>query len=70
MLYIHSIKQARENMLYQRQNNWDVHRKVIAELSFDLPVSYKFHKQNSVDVQVNLICFTWNSNEYVLHYRD
>lgn len=39
-----------------------VHPKVIAELRFDLPASYKFHKQNSVDVQVDLIRFTWKSN--------
>lgn len=31
--------------------------KVIAELRFDLPASYKFHRQNSVDVQVDLIRF-------------
>ncbi|XP_022179411.1 methyltransferase-like protein 5 [Myzus persicae] len=35
----------------------NVHAKVIAELRFDLPASYKFHKQNSVDVQVDLIRF-------------
>ncbi|XP_025197385.1 methyltransferase-like protein 5 [Melanaphis sacchari] len=34
-----------------------VHSKVIAELRFDLPASYKFHKQNSVDVEVDLIRF-------------
>ncbi|KAF0714416.1 methyltransferase-like protein 5, partial [Aphis craccivora] len=34
-----------------------VHLKVIAELRFDLPVSYKIHKQNSVDVPVDLIRF-------------
>lgn len=34
-----------------------VHAKVIAELRFDLPASYKFHKQDSVDVQVDLIRF-------------
>lgn len=38
-----------------------VHPKVIAELRFDLPASYKFHKYNSVDVQVDLIRFTWKS---------
>lgn len=34
-----------------------VDSKVIAELRFDLPASYKFHKQNSVDIQVDLIRF-------------
>lgn len=36
---------------------WGIHSKVIAELKFDLPASYKFHKQNSVDVHVDLIRF-------------
>lgn len=33
--------------------------KVIAELRFDLPASYKFHKQSSVDVEVDLIRFAF-----------
>lgn len=36
---------------------WGVHSKVIAELRFNLPASYKFHKQDSVDVKVDLIRF-------------
>jgi len=35
----------------------NVYAKVIAELKFDLPASYKFHKQDSVDVKVDLIRF-------------
>lgn len=35
----------------------NVFAKVIAELKFDLPASYKFHKRNSVDVEVDLIRF-------------
>lgn len=34
-----------------------IYCKVIAELRFNLPASYKFHKQASVDVQVDLIRF-------------
>lgn len=34
-----------------------VNCKVIAELRFDLPASYKFHKKDSVDVEVDLIRF-------------
>lgn len=34
-----------------------VYAKVIAQLHFDLPASYKFHKQDSVDVEVDLIRF-------------
>jgi len=35
--------------------------KVIAELRFDLPASYKFHKQDSIDVHVDLIRFSFPS---------
>lgn len=34
-----------------------VHSKVVAELKFDLPSTYKFHKHDSVDVKVDLIRF-------------
>lgn len=36
---------------------WGVYSKVIAELRFDLPATYKFHKKDSVDIQVDLIRF-------------
>lgn len=31
--------------------------KVLAELKYDLPNTYKFHKKNSVDIQVDFIRF-------------
>lgn len=31
--------------------------KVIAELRYDLPQTYKFHKQSSVDIKVDFIRF-------------
>ncbi|XP_050421900.1 rRNA N6-adenosine-methyltransferase METTL5 [Adelges cooleyi] len=37
-----------------------VYSKVIAELRFDLPASYKFHKKDSVDVKVDLVRFSKN----------
>lgn len=36
---------------------WGVEAKVIAELRFDLPHTYKFHSKTSVDIQVDLIRF-------------
>lgn len=42
-------------------NKLGICSKVIAELRFDLPASYKFHKQNSVDIQVDLIRFVITS---------
>lgn len=38
-------------------NKLGVYSKVIANLRFDLPASYKFHKKDSVDVEVDLIRF-------------
>lgn len=40
-----------------------VYCKVIAELRFDLPASYKFHKKDSLDVQVDLIRFVLPNQE-------
>ena len=34
---------------------WGVSFEVMAELRFDLPATYKFHKQKSVDIEVDLI---------------
>lgn len=31
--------------------------KVLAELRYDLPNTYKFHKKNSVDIKVDFIRF-------------
>lgn len=36
---------------------WGVKTKVLAELRFDLPATYKFHKKNSVDICVDFIRF-------------
>ncbi|XP_014664520.1 PREDICTED: methyltransferase-like protein 5 [Priapulus caudatus] len=36
---------------------WKVDMEVIAELRFDLPKSYKFHKKGSVDIEVDFIRF-------------
>lgn len=45
----HMEKKARE---------WDVGMEVIAELKFDLPASYRFHKHKTADVAVDFIRFT------------
>ncbi len=36
---------------------WGTTMEVMAELRFDLPASYKFHKKSSVDIEVDLIRF-------------
>lgn len=35
----------------------NVNAKVLAEIQFDLPKVYKFHKEKSVDISVDLWCF-------------
>ncbi|XP_071947005.1 rRNA N(6)-adenosine-methyltransferase METTL5-like [Antedon mediterranea] len=42
----HVIKKAKE---------WGVNIEIVAELRFDLPATYKFHKQKSVDIEVDFI---------------
>ena len=37
-----------------------IQMKVLAELKFDLPASYKFHKQKSVDIDVDFIRFSFD----------
>lgn len=37
--------------------DWDVGSQVLAELRFDLPASYTFHKKLSVDIEVDFIRF-------------
>lgn len=35
-----------------------VNGEVLAELRYDLPSTYKFHKKHSVDIQVDFLRFT------------
>eukprot|EP01130_Rhizamoeba_saxonica_P019010 TRINITY_DN9731_c0_g1_i1.p1 TRINITY_DN9731_c0_g1~~TRINITY_DN9731_c0_g1_i1.p1 ORF type:complete len:223 (-),score=56.10 TRINITY_DN9731_c0_g1_i1:51-719(-) len=37
---------------------WGVNAEVLAELRFDLPNTYRFHKKNNVDIEVDLIRFS------------
>ncbi|XP_075216107.1 methyltransferase like 5 [Lycorma delicatula] len=39
---------------------WGVNAKVIAELRYNLPATYKFHNKNSVDIQVDVVRFYHN----------
>ncbi|NXY89534.1 METL5 protein, partial [Alcedo cyanopectus] len=42
----------------RQANEWKVKMEVIAELRYDLPASYKFHKKKSVDIEVDFIRFS------------
>jgi len=50
-------KSSTRKYVISTARKWGVSSKVIAELKFNLPASYRFHKKNSVDVKVDLIRF-------------
>uniref|UniRef100_A0A3B4XAT2 Methyltransferase 5, N6-adenosine n=1 Tax=Seriola lalandi dorsalis TaxID=1841481 RepID=A0A3B4XAT2_SERLL len=41
-------KTSTREHIQKKANNWGVKMEVIAELRYDLPASYKFHKKKSV----------------------
>jgi len=50
-------KTSTRKHILKRAAKWGVDAKVIARLRFDIPQMYRFHKQKSVDVEVDLIRF-------------
>jgi len=50
-------KTSTRKFIISEARKWGISSKVIAELKFNLPASYKFHKKNSVDIRVDLIRF-------------
>lgn len=51
-------KTSTREHIQKKANDWGVKMEVIAELRYDLPASYKFHKKKSVDIQVDFIRFS------------
>ncbi|XP_060786185.1 rRNA N6-adenosine-methyltransferase METTL5 isoform X1 [Neoarius graeffei] len=51
-------KTSTRDHIQKKASDWKVKMEVIAELRYDLPASYKFHKKKSVDIQVDFIRFT------------
>jgi len=49
---------TRQHVL-SKAKDWGVEAKVIAELRYDLPATYKHHKKNSVDIEVDFIRFSF-----------
>jgi len=52
-------RSTREHVL-AKAGQWGAKGDVIAELRYDLPASYKFHKKASVDIEVDLFRFTFS----------
>ncbi|XP_015277726.1 PREDICTED: methyltransferase-like protein 5 [Gekko japonicus] len=47
--------------IQKKADDWKVKMEVLAELRYDLPASYKFHKKKSVSIEGMLICMRWTS---------
>ena len=50
---------TREHVL-KKAAEWGVRAEVLAELRYDLPRSYKHHKKDSVDIQVDFVRFSFD----------
>ncbi|XP_076327439.1 methyltransferase like 5 isoform X2 [Tachypleus tridentatus] len=55
-------KTATREHIRKKTKEWGVNMEVISELRFDLLSSYKFHKHQSVDIQVDFIRFSFPSS--------
>ena len=54
---------TRPFLLKLLNEKWGLNAEVVAEMKFDIPNMYKFHKQKSVDVEVDLLRVYWNETE-------
>jgi hypothetical protein len=45
------------------KDKWGLNAEVVAEMKFDIPNMYKFHKQKCVDVNVDLLRIFWDEME-------
>ncbi|XP_030044520.1 methyltransferase-like protein 5 [Microcaecilia unicolor] len=51
-------KTSTREHIQKKAEEWKIKMEVIAELRYDLPASYKFHKKKSVDIEVDFIRFS------------
>ena len=52
-----SLHNFYETVFQRKASEWGVDVQVLAELRFDLPATYRFHRRKSVDVAVDFIRF-------------
>uniref|UniRef100_A0A2K6S9R1 Methyltransferase like 5 n=1 Tax=Saimiri boliviensis boliviensis TaxID=39432 RepID=A0A2K6S9R1_SAIBB len=52
-------KSSTREHIQKKAAEWKIKIDIIAELRYDLPASYKFHKKKSVDIEVDLIRFSF-----------
>nr|XP_033800055.1 methyltransferase-like protein 5 isoform X1 [Geotrypetes seraphini]XP_033800058.1 methyltransferase-like protein 5 isoform X1 [Geotrypetes seraphini]XP_033800059.1 methyltransferase-like protein 5 isoform X1 [Geotrypetes seraphini]XP_033800060.1 methyltransferase-like protein 5 isoform X1 [Geotrypetes seraphini]XP_033800061.1 methyltransferase-like protein 5 isoform X1 [Geotrypetes seraphini]XP_033800062.1 methyltransferase-like protein 5 isoform X1 [Geotrypetes seraphini] len=51
-------KTSTREHIQKKAEEWKIKMEVIAELRYDLPASFKFHKKKSVDIEVDFIRFS------------
>ena len=52
-----------KSVLYDRAKALGVEAEVVAQLRYDLPKSYKFHKKDTLDIEVDLLRFSHPQSE-------
>uniref|UniRef100_UPI00398F72CF rRNA N(6)-adenosine-methyltransferase METTL5 isoform X1 n=1 Tax=Pristiophorus japonicus TaxID=55135 RepID=UPI00398F72CF len=52
-------KTSTRDYVQKKADEWKVKMEVIAELRYDLPASYKFHKRKSIDIEVDFVRFSF-----------
>nr|CAG4652107.1 EOG090X0BVL [Triops cancriformis] len=51
-------KSSTRDHFHKKAKDWGVESQVVAQLRYDLPATYKFHKKASVDIEVDFWRFT------------
>lgn len=54
---------TRPFLLKLLREKWGLKVEIVAEMKFDIPNMYKFHKQKCVDVNVDLLRIFWADND-------
>lgn len=53
-------KSATRDHIMKKAKDWGVKAEVLAQMRYDLPASYKHHKKQSVDIEVDFIRFSFD----------
>jgi len=56
-------KSSTRDYILKKSKDWNVKSEILAQLRYDLPKTYKFHKKQSKDIEVDFYRFEKNSKE-------
>ena len=56
-------KTSTRNHIMRKAKQWGVGAKVLAQLRWDIPATHKFHKKQSVDIEVDFWRFDVRNNK-------